>query len=236
MNALSGIRRATPRQGPIGPIIGAMESVRILALRHGETEWNRDARIQGHLDIGLNARGRRQAELAAQALEGEPLEAVYCSDLRRAADTAWPLARARGLEPVALSTLRERAFGPFEGLTFHDIRERFPEEAERWRKRDPHWTPAGGESLTAFRARALAAVEALARQHMGQSIAIVAHGGTMDLLYREATRQALDAPRTWELGNAAINRLLWSPQGFALVGWADAGHLAALDMLDESST
>ena len=51
-----------------------------------------------------------------------------------------------------------------------------------------------------------------------------------------AARQALDAPRTWELGNAAINRLLWSPQGFALVGWADAGHLAALDMLDESST
>jgi probable phosphoglycerate mutase len=213
-----------------------MESVRILALRHGETEWNRDARIQGHLDIGLNARGHRQAELAAQALEGESLEAVYCSDLRRAADTAWPLARARGLEPVALSTLRERAFGPFEGLTFHDIRERFPEEAERWRNRDPHWTPAGGESLTAFRARALAAVEALALQHMGQGIAIVAHGGTMDLLYREATRQALDAPRTWELGNAAINRLLWSPQGFALVGWADAGHLAALDMLDESST
>ena len=89
----------------------------------------------------------------------------------------------------------------------------------------------GGESLLVFRARVLRTVDALAAQYPGQQIVIVSHGGVMDVLYRAATRQGLQAPRTWQLANAAINRLLWTPEGLTLVGWADEQHLdtSALD-------
>ncbi|MHB1249320.1 MAG: histidine phosphatase family protein, partial [Polaromonas sp.] len=95
----------------------------------------------------------------------------------------------------------------------------------RWRKRDPEFSPPGGESLLALRSRVVAAAERLAARHPGELIALVGHGGVMDVLYRAATRLDIQAPRTWALGNAAINRLLWSPEGFTLVGWADTQHL-----------
>ena len=211
------------------------EPTRIIAIRHGETAWNVDTRIQGQLDIALNAKGRWQAEKLAAALQSESIEAIYASDLARAWETAQYLGQAHGLPVVKEIGLRERDFGEFEGKTFAEIEQLLPEQSLRWRKRDPEFSPAGGESLTALRTRVLAAAERLAAQHPGEQIALVGHGGVMDVLYRAATRLDIQAPRTWELGNAAINRLLWSPQGFTLVGWADAQHLAN-DVLDETAT
>jgi probable phosphoglycerate mutase len=130
--------------------------------------------------------------------------------------------------------LRERDFGDFEGKTFAEIEMLLPEQSMRWRKRDPEFYPAGGESLITLRTRVLAAVERLAALHSGEQIALVGHGGVMDVLYRAATRLDIQAPRTWELGNAAINRLLWTPGGFTLVGWADTQHLNE-DVLDEAA-
>ena len=122
--------------------------------------------------------------------------------------------------------LRERSFGDFEGRTFAEIEAELPEQALQWRKRDPDWVPPGaGESLVTLRERVLATVDALAARHVGGQIALVAHGGVMDVLYRAATRLDLQAPRTWLLPNTAVNRLLWTPQGLSLVGWADTGHL-----------
>ena len=149
-----------------------MQSTRIVAVRHGETAWNVDTRIQGHLDIPLNDTGLWQAAQLGQALRAE-----------------------------------------------------LPEDALRWRKRDPHYAPEGGESLVALRARIERTVTTLAQQHTGEQIVMVAHGGVLDVLYRLATRQELQAPRTWQLANAAINRLLWTPHGLTLVGWADTQHL-----------
>ncbi|MEO5606847.1 MAG: histidine phosphatase family protein, partial [Polaromonas sp.] len=100
-----------------------------------------------------------------------------------------------------------------------------PEQSMRWRKRDPDFAPTGGESLVALSQRVIEATERLAARHPGELIALVGHGGVMDVLYRAATRQHIQAPRTWTLGNAAINRLLWTPQGLTLVGWADTQHL-----------
>ena len=128
--------------------------------------------------------------------------------------------------------LRERAFGHFEGRTFADIDAVLPDQARLWRTRDPEFTPEGGESLLTFRERITSTAARLAAQHPGEQVLMVAHGGVMDVLYRAATGQGLQAPRTWELGNAAINRLLWTPQGFTLVGWADTRHLGD-DALDE---
>ena len=210
------------------------QATRIIAIRHGETAWNLDTRIQGHLDIPLSAVGHRQAERLAAALSDEPLAAIYASDLTRARQTAHYLGQAHGVAVTPEPALRERGFGNFEGKTFSEIEALLPEQSLRWRRRDPEFAPAGGESLLALRSRVVAAAERLAAQHPGELIALIGHGGVMDVLYRAATRLDIQAPRTWALGNAAINRLLWTPEGFALVGWADTQHLDDAS-LDEAS-
>ena len=211
------------------------EPTRILAIRHGETAWNVDTRIQGHLDIPLNETGHWQAERLGQALAGEEIAAIYASDLSRAHETAMYVGRATGVPVAAELGLRERGFGDFEGRTFAEIEVALPDQAERWRKRDPSFAPVGGESLLQVQERVLATVDRLARQHPGELIVMVGHGGVMDVLYRAATRLDLQAARTWLLGNTAVNRLLWTPEGLSLVGWSDTQHLADA-VLDESST
>ena len=102
--------------------------------------------------------------------------------------------------------------------------------------RDPGFAPPGGESLSDFYERSVSAAQRLAAVHPGQTIALIAHGGVLDCLHRAATRQSLQAPRTWLVSNASINRLLYSEQGFGLVGWADSNHLDTAELaLDETS-
>ena len=209
------------------------QATRILLIRHGETDWNTETRIQGHTDIPLNRRGRWQAQRLGAALADEGLHAVYASDLSRAHATAQAVAQAAGL-PVQVSTsLRERAFGTFEGRTFAEIESQWPEHAQRWRQRDPAFGPPGGESLQAFYERCVQAVHSLASRHEGQTVAMVAHGGVLDCLYRAATGQSLNAPRTWAMANAGVNRLLKAGDVLTLVGWADVGHLENEPALDE---
>jgi probable phosphoglycerate mutase len=210
------------------------EPTRILAIRHGETSWNVDTRIQGHLNIPLNDTGHWQADRLGQALAGEDIAAIYASDLSRAHETAQYVGRATGVSVVPELGLRERGFGAFEGRTFAEIELALPDQAERWRKRDPAFAPTGGESLLQVRERVLAAVNRLAQRHPGELIVMVAHGGVMDVLYRAATRLDLQATRTWLLGNTAVNRLLWTSEGLSLVGWSDTQHLSDA-VLDESS-
>ena len=202
-----------------------MDATRIIAIRHGETAWNVDSRLQGHLDIPLNDVGLWQARQAALALADEPIDAIYSSDLQRAWVTARAIAETTQAPLTAHQGLRERSFGVLQGHTFEELEAKEPEQAYRWRKRDPAFAPEGGESLIALRERITATTHALAAQHVGGQIVLVAHGGVLDVLYRAATRQDIQAPRTWLLGNAAINRLLWTPDGLSLVGWADTQHL-----------
>ncbi len=213
-----------------------MQATRIIAIRHGETAWNVDARIQGELDIELNATGRWQASRVAQALADEPISAIYSSHLLRAWETARVIGSSTGLEPQACADLRERSFGVFQGSTFVEIEAAWPEQALRWRRREPDWAPAGGESLAQLRQRIVQTTSELAQRHAGEQIVLVAHGGVMDMLYRSATGQDLETARSWNLGNAAINRLLWTPQGLTLIGWADTRHLENDEALDESFT
>lgn len=203
-----------------------MESTRIIAVRHGETSWNVDARIQGQTDIGLNDTGRWQARRLGEALAGESISAIYSSDLGRAHETARSIAETAGAAVIPHPGLRERCFGMFEGKTFDEIHRRWPDQAHNWRKRIPDWQPPeGGESLLQLRERVTRTLHDLASRHVGELIVVVAHGGVLDAIYRVATGQDVNSPRTWQLPNGAINRLLWTPQGFALVGWSDTQHL-----------
>jgi 2,3-bisphosphoglycerate-dependent phosphoglycerate mutase len=210
---------------------------RVLAIRHGETAWNADSRIQGQLDIPLNATGLWQAGRLRAALADEGIAAVYSSDLMRAFQTAQPVSEAAGVPVVTDTGLRERGFGEFQGHTFTEIEARWPEQSLRWRKRDPEFGPEGGETLRGFFERVVATATRLAAAHPGETIALVAHGGVMDCLYRAATRIDLQAPRSWQLGNASINRLLFTPGGFSLIGWSDTLHLdvAARDEISDGA-
>ncbi|MEY4883242.1 MAG: hypothetical protein RIS34_1096 [Pseudomonadota bacterium] len=203
-----------------------MQATQIIAVRHGETAWNVENRIQGQLDIPLNETGRWQAQRVARALAArDPIAALYSSDLLRAWETAMSIADTTHLSVQTDEGLRERGFGIFQGKTYTQIETDWPADSLRWRRRDPDWAPPEGESLVDFRTRVLDTVQSLAARHVGQQIVVVAHGGVMDILYRAAAGLELQEPRTWMLGNAAINRLLWTTRGFTLVGWADTSHL-----------
>jgi probable phosphoglycerate mutase len=210
-------------------------ATRIIAIRHGETAWNAGSRLQGHQDVPLNEHGRAQAACLAAALADEGISAVISSDLGRAAETARAFAQPLGLPLTLDAGLRERGFGTLEGHTYDEIEARFPDMARRWRGREPDFQPPGGESLAQLFERSVAAASRWAAEHEGSTIALVTHGGVLDCLYRAALRLELQAPRTWQLGNAAVNRLLHTGQGFTLVGWNDHQHLVRLEKEVSSS-
>ena len=185
------------------------------------------SRASSTLASTTRAAGRRAA--SGTALADEEIHHIYASDLQRAHHTALAIAEQAqhpGARAVRLHPgLRERRFGYFEGQTYADIEARWPEESRRWRTRDPHFAPGDGETPTQVMERVGQAVHEIAARHVGEHIVLVAHGGVLDMIYRLATGQSVQAPRTWELGNAAINRLLWSDGELSLVGWGDVRHL-----------
>ncbi len=197
----------------------------IIAIRHGETDWNRKRQYQGQEDIALNDRGFAQAKEIAVALANTSLNAIYASDLKRAHQTAGEIACALRMTPLQVAGLREQHFGVFQGLTGEEVAKRWPDASTKWYRRVAEFGPDGGETRNAFSRRCVAAMHELAQAHVGGTIAIVCHGGVLDCLYRAASNLPMDAPRTWSLENAAINRLTHDARGFAILSWGDTGHL-----------
>jgi len=208
----------------------------LLLIRHGETDWNVEKRLQGHWDIALNEDGRRQAAALGKALLGEPLDAVIASDLQRAVTTAEAIAMPRGMRVRIEPTLRERCYGAFEGLRYRDISERYPEAYAMWQSRDLDARyPAGmrsAETLREFSQRSIDAIFRLADEYRHKRVAVVTHGGVLDCIYRAATDMHLSLPRNFEIKNASINRLRWTGSALQMMSWCDIGHLNAL-ALDE---
>lgn len=206
---------------------------RFCLIRHGETQWNADGRVQGQLDIPLSEVGVGQARAVARALGGEKFDALYCSDLVRVRQTAQPLAEKLGLEVRLDPRLRERHYGVFQGMTYADAKEKIPEGYRRFREKDPDYDFESGESLSQFSERALACLSSLARENEGKSIVIFTHGGIVEMAYRHATGRGLSTPRDFEIPNCGINRLEVS--GAWKAGrWADIDHLSvALDDLPD---
>lgn len=209
---------------------------RFCLVRHGETEWNARGRIQGNLDIPLNANGMAQASAAARGLVGAGIEWIYSSDLTRARQTAETAARHIGCPLHFCEQLRERRFGIFEGLTYDEARCRHPEIYARYKSRASEFAMPEGESLGQLAERVETALRRIGRDHPGQTVLIVSHGGVLDVAYRMATSRALDAPRDFPIRNAAYNWIDWEPdesQGrFVLRAWGELLHLnEALDEL-----
>ena len=211
--------------------------MKIILIRHGETAWNAERRLQGHLDISLNAEGERQARLLASALAAEPLDLIVSSDLQRARQTAQAVATLRGMPLHVEPGLRERCYGGFEGLLYSEIEQRFPAEFAAWQARDVDAIlPSGkncGESFRQFYERATGAILGLAQAYPGRNIAMVAHGGVLECAYRMALGLPLETPRDFKVFNASINRFHLEEGRLALDSWGEVAHLqpAVLDEL-----
>jgi len=207
----------------------------LLLIRHGETQWNSQSRIQGHRDIALSERGLQQSQRLARFLREQAIDAVYASDLSRASQTAQPLADALGLALHLDARLRERGFGLFEGSTYAEAQANWPNEYAIWRRRDPAHALPGGESYLTARARVLQCLDEIARAHAGATVAIVTHGGVLDIVYRAAYGIPWETPRSHLLPNASVNRVFARHPGPVLTvySWAESQHLD--ESIDELS-
>lgn len=197
-------------------------------IRHGETDWNRQQRFQGQIDVPLNAMGHAQAARLGRRLGAELPCPLYCSDLTRAVETALPVGQAWKLSARGLPALREQSFGVLEGLDVPTIRDRHADLWSQWLEHSADFALPGGESLRQFHARVIVAVRDLARAHSGQVVTVVTHGGVLDMLWRTAHGLPLDGLRQCEIPNAGINRLRWQRETLSIEGWADAAHLEGL--------
>lgn len=205
-----------------------MPNTRICLVRHGETAWNAEQRLQGHEDIPLNEHGRQQARAVARALRDQRFAATYSSDLQRAADTAAAITALHGTSPVLEPGLRERHFGIFQGLTRSEADERYPGEYTRVRMRElDAEPPGGGESLAGFSARVTGKLTELAARHPGADILIVCHGGCLDVIHRMVTGKSLHAARDFPLGNATLNWIAHDDGHWQLLDWDERRHLEA---------
>jgi broad specificity phosphatase PhoE len=156
----------------------------ILLARHGQSDWNATRRWQGHADRLLTEKGRGQATALAERLAHIELDAVYSSDLRRAADTARIVAEAQGLELIQLSELREVDVGSWSGLTREEAERRFPEGFARWREGFPGWDD--GEDYDDMAQRVIGAVVEIALAHEGGRTLVVSHGGPIRAIHAAA--------------------------------------------------
>jgi len=206
---------------------------RICLVRHGETEWNAERRIQGQIDIGLNENGVRQAAAAGRWLQGAGIVALYSSDLKRAWTTAQAIGSALGLVPQPAPEMRERRYGVFEGLTYAEAQQKFPAGYAAFEGRNADYGFENGESLHAMFARVTGKLQEIAAAHAGQTVAIVLHGGVLDVINRFVRGNSLEMQRDFLIPNAGLNWIATVDGRWHIESWGETDHLApgALDEL-----
>lgn len=201
----------------------------LVLVRHGETAWNTESRIQGHSDSPLTALGLLQARAIAARLAGESFDALLTSDLGRARDTASAIAGRTGHHAIEDARLRERSFGVAEGLTYGELDYQYPDVFSRVRETDPDSRIPEGESRREFHERVVAAFTAVAEVHEGKRIVVVTHGGVLAILYRHVHGLGIATPHPIPIVNASYNVLGFDSGSWQLRRWGDTAHLAATD-------
>ncbi|MBL8513023.1 MAG: histidine phosphatase family protein, partial [Betaproteobacteria bacterium] len=181
--------------------------------------------IQGHLDSALTEEGIAQAIACGERLKGETIDAFYCSDMGRARHTARLIGAPLGLAADSNDSLRERAYGEGEGLTYAEIDARFPEAFSRERAVDEHYAISGGESKRVFHERIVAALTGLADRHAGQTVLVVTHGGVLGVVHRWIHGEPIASPHKIAIPNVAINRIVREQDAWRITVWGDVAHL-----------
>lgn len=220
-----------------GQALRQVRPSRLILIRHGETTWNREERIQGQRDAPLNALGRAQAASTARHLVEVGLlrdvSVIHSSDLSRALDTARAIVALTGLPLMVNASLRERHFGELEGVTYAEWRAADAESLRRFRAGDPDYGPPGGETARDFLARCVAAIEHVVATSDAEAVAVVTHGGVVSSLYRHSEALGHASERTWSVPNASLSewRVRWQDEApvFECLRIGDATHLEPLD-------
>ncbi|TWO70363.1 histidine phosphatase family protein [Caenimonas sedimenti] len=200
----------------------------LILIRHGETDWNRELRFQGHVDVSLNATGLEQARRIAARMAGEKCDALYASDLLRAQQTASPISTQLALQSLTEAGLREQSFGRVDGMRVDDIKEQHPEAWEGWLRFEEDYAMPEGESTRQFHGRVMEAVQRMVAAHPNQTVVVVTHGGVLDMIYRTARSLGLNGPRQSDIPNAGLNRIRVRGDAIDILNWADTQHLADL--------
>ncbi len=207
---------------------------RFIVVRHGETHWNVEARIQGQRDSPLTAMGLEQARAIAARLARDHFDVLVSSDLGRAMQTAAPIAEQCRLPILNDVRLRERAFGEGEGLTYVQVEQRWPNVFSRTLESDPDFIIPGGESRRQFHDRVHHAFEALVREHAGKRVAVVAHGGVLAALYRMVHSIPVGKPHKVPISNASYNAIAFTADAWSVETWDDVSHLPGVVPFVES--
>ncbi len=207
-------------------------ATRLCLVRHGETAWNAARRIQGQIDIELNATGLRQAAGAGRWLVSADIVALYSSDLKRAWATALAIGRALGLEPQAAPEMRERRYGAFEGLTYEEAKAKHPDGYAAFEGRNADYNFEHGESLKEMFARVTGKLQEIAARHPGQNVVVVLHGGVLDIINRFVRGNSLETPRDFLIPNAGLNWIAAVDGIWRIETWGETAHLEA-GALDE---
>lgn len=208
--------------------------VEFVLVRHGETAWNAEGRIQGHLDVPLNPTGLAQADAVGERLRAEAFDRIYASDLARAFCTALPAVGGNEDRIQREQRLRERHLGVLQGLTTDEAAAGAPEAWQAFRARHPDLPLEGGESLGDFSRRVIGLMTDLVHRHAGQRILLVTHGGVLDVAYRHATGMPFSALRDFPIYNASVNVLRHRDGIWSVVSWGDVGHLPQERAMDDT--
>lgn len=206
----------------------------LILIRHGETDWNRELRFQGQVDIPLNAMGHEQARRLAERIAADRVQVdhLVCSDLIRTQETAQPslqvLFPGTRIESLTDSSLREQSFGLVDGLRVDDIKTQHADAWEQWVRFDADYAMPGGETPRQFHTRVIGALQRIAQQHRGSghTVMVVTHGGVLDMVWRTANGLGLSGPRQSDIPNAGFNRVRMDGESIDILQWADIRHLA----------
>jgi probable phosphoglycerate mutase len=207
---------------------------KLVLVRHGETKWNVEQRIQGQGDSPLTEEGIDQARAIGRRLAAERFDRIVSSDLGRAMQTAREIARLTGHGVTPDARLRERHFGDGEGLTYAQIDAKYPGAFSRVREVDPDFAIPNGESRRQFHERAVSALVALAEEHRGEALVVVTHGGVLATLYRHVHGIDLSVPHAIPILNASYNALTHDGVAFHVEAWADIDHLPGGSAFEEN--
>lgn len=199
---------------------------RMILIRHGESTWNQERRIQGSLDPGLSDRGRVQAVMLAEGLKDRPFAALYTSPLRRAFETATVLGESLRLRPEPVDGLREIRLGAWEGKTAAEIRTEYGHAYDRWLDRPLDVSAApGGEEIRTFQQRAIAALEMIRRNHPDRDPLVVTHGGVIKAYLCHILGLDLNRMFRIKADNAAVTEILFDGETANLTLLNDTCHL-----------
>lgn len=213
-----------------------MDTTHFWLVRHGETLWNAERRLQGWLDIPLNEKGKKQSEQLARFLASAAfatdIHAIYSSDLSRAHETAQIATRSLGQTIITDPGLRERSYGIYQGEDWSSLSKASDGKALiDFRK--PDQPIEGGESYLAFSQRVSRAFEGIAHQHPGQNVLVFTHGGVIDIAWRCSTGATLETQRPFPILNVSVNRCgIRGPGDWFIQDWGYTGHLEA-EALDD---